>query len=526
MKLSVETLPEIVGWSAGEIAERIARGEVSAAEVVEAHIARIEAVNHRLNAVVIPLFDSAREQAARVDQARGRSEALGPLAGVPVTIKECFFVAGTPSNLGVQGLGPRAAADDAVLVKRLRRAGAVVLGKTNLPQMMIMNETDSPVYGRCNNPWNLERSPGGSSGGEAAIIAAGGSPLGLGNDLGGSIRQPAHSCGIAGLKPTTRRLTCEGSIKNFHGMESLLEQAGPLARRVDDLALALGVLAAPGLERDDPQMAPVPWRDPNQVSLAGMRIAYWDDDGYFPAAPALRRAVRAAAEALRAQGAIVEPFTPPSAADAMEMFFRSLSADGAADVRRMLGRSARDWRVSRLLQVGRIPARMRPLVGSLLTATGQRRLGRFLSNTGALSADSYWQLVQRMRDWVQRFMQAFYAGGFSAAICPPHALPALRHGSTDYLAQAGSYCMLGNVLGWPAGVVPLTRVQPGEESDRPRTADLVERRAIEVEAGSAGLPVGVQVAAPHWREDIVLAVMGALERQARQQPDFPNTPIG
>jgi fatty acid amide hydrolase len=145
-----------------------------------------------------------------------------------------------------------------VLVARLRQAVAIILGKTNLPQMMIMNETDSPVYGRANNPWNVDRSPGGSSGGEAAIIAAGGSPLGLANDLGGSIRQPAHSCGIAGLKPTTRRLTCAGSLKNFHGMEAFLEQAGPLARRVEDLELAMQVLAAPGLEREDCQVAPVP----------------------------------------------------------------------------------------------------------------------------------------------------------------------------------------------------------------------------------------------------------------------------
>lgn len=524
MATSTSATQEIISWGAAEMARRIAAGEVSAGEVVEAHIQRIEEVDGRLNAVVTRLFDQARQEAQAVDQARCEGRPLGPLAGVPITIKECFFVSGTPSNIGIEGHGVRAAGQDAVLVARLRQAGAVILGKTNVPQLMLMNETDNPVYGRTNNPWDFDRAPGGSSGGEAAIIAAGGSALGLGNDLGGSIRQPAHSCGIAGLKPTTRRLTCLGSLKNLHGMEALLEQAGPLARRVDDLELALGVLAAPGLERFDPQMAPVPLGDSRLVELKGLKIAVWNDDGYLRPAPAVRRAVDEAAEALAARGAIVERYRPPDVELAMRFFFRSLSADGGADLRRLLGRSTQDWRMRRLLSLGAIPGWLRPTLGRLAAAVGQGKTGRLIASTGALSADGYWQHVARVREYVERFMADFYGHGFQAAICPPHTLPALRHGSTDFLGQAGSYCMLGNLLGWPAGVVPVTRVRPGEESDRPASRDLVDRRAREVEAGSTGLPIGVQVAAPHWREDVVLAVMRALETDFSPRPDYPRTP--
>ncbi len=218
---------------------------------------------------------------------------------MPITVKECFHLAGTPATEGITRFAGELHRDDAPLVGRLRRTGAIVLGKTNLPQLMLLHETDNPVYGRTNNPWNPKRGPGGSSGGEAAIIAAGGSPLGLGNDIGGSIRQPAHSCGITGIKPTTLRLTNAGVRDNLRGMEAIRPQAAALARSVEDLAVALGVLTTLDENEIDPQIAPVPLGDSAQVRVAGLRIGMWRDDGYFPASPAVRRAVDEAAERSR-----------------------------------------------------------------------------------------------------------------------------------------------------------------------------------------------------------------------------------
>jgi fatty acid amide hydrolase len=180
----------LTNLSASELAQRIKAGELLAQEVTEAHIGRIEAVNEQLNAVVIPLFDEARAQAVEADKAASRGEPLGPLHGVPMTIKEQYRVAGTETTIGLTGQVGKKYDRDGPLVARLRQAGAIIVGKTNIMQTLAGWESDNPVYGRTNNPWNLERTPGGSSGGEAAIIAARGVPLGLGGDLGGSIRIP------------------------------------------------------------------------------------------------------------------------------------------------------------------------------------------------------------------------------------------------------------------------------------------------------------------------------------------------
>ena len=521
---TTSTTSDLAWHSASELARLVATGEVSASEVVTAHIERIEAVNGRLNAVVWPMFDEARRDAAAADLARRRGEPLGALHGVPVTIKECFFVAGTPSTLGVARHQHELIAEDGPLVARLRRAGAIVLGKTNVPQLMLLHETDNPVYGRTNNPWNLERSPGGSSGGEAAIIAAGGSPLGLASDLGGSIRQPAHVCGVHGLLPTVGRLPNGGKRPNLLGLESIGLQSGPLARRVDDLHLAMRVLTSAELDRYDPRVAPVPLGNPASVDLAGLRVGYWTDDGYFAASPAIRRVTREAADVMRNLGAHVEPFEPPDVADVMDTYFGLISADGGAGFRQIMQDCPSDWRVRRLLRIGGCPRLPRIAIVEGLKMFGQRRLPQLIGASGARSARSYWALTAKRAAYRERFLAMLRERQLDILLMPPHALPAPRHGSTMHLPASASYCFLINMLHLPAGVVAASRVQPDECTDRPESGDWVERAAREVEIGSAGLPVGVQVVGKPWREDSVLAVMGALERHFSSHPDYPAKP--
>ncbi|HEY7976271.1 MAG TPA: amidase, partial [Ktedonobacterales bacterium] len=199
------TSTEITDLSAVALAASIARGDLSAIEAVEASIARIEAVNPRLNAVVVKRYDEARAEARAADERQARGEPLGPLHGVPITVKECFDVTGTPATYGLPSRAHTLATEDDLYVARLRAAGAIIVGKTNLSQLLLYIESDNPLYGRTNNPWDLTRTPGGSSGGQAAIIAAGGSPLGLATDIGGSIRMPAAFCGVVGMKPTAGR---------------------------------------------------------------------------------------------------------------------------------------------------------------------------------------------------------------------------------------------------------------------------------------------------------------------------------
>ena len=223
--------------SAREIAALVSRRELSASEVVEHFAARLAAVNGRLNAVAVDLSDSARKAAANVDAALARGEKPGPLAGLPVTIKECFDLAGTASTFGLTSRRNEIERSDDPNVAALRAAGAIPIAKTNLPQLMIFTETDNPLYGRTNNPWDLERSCGGSSGGEAAVIAAGASPLGLGNDIGGSLRVPAAFCGITSIRPTAGRTPDYCAHGLPVGQTGIVSQVGPMAKYVDDLVV-------------------------------------------------------------------------------------------------------------------------------------------------------------------------------------------------------------------------------------------------------------------------------------------------
>jgi fatty acid amide hydrolase len=517
---TTDTAAEITSLDATEMARQIASGALSSREVIEAHIRRIEAVNPRLNALVVPLFEQARKDAVAADAAVARGESLGPLHGVPITIKESFDVKNTPTTMGLSALLNKRATSDGPTVARLRAAGAIILGKTNVPQMVLYNEADNPVYGRTNNPWNTGRAPGGSSGGCAALIAANGSPLSLGSDIGGSVRLPASACGIHAFKPTSGRLTMLGHAPIFVGQEAILAQPGPLARSVSDLSLALKVLAAPGQESFDTSVPPVPLREPKPELLAGLRVAMFTDNGFFNAAPAPRRAVREAADALRLRGVTVEEWRPPDVSEAWRIYLGLIFGDGMAGVRRMLRGSKLDWRI-RGIVLGGAPRSFYNLGAWPWALLGQKRIADDLRSLGSISTKAYWRLVGRRTRYRNAFTGALDAGRYDAIICPTDALPALRHGGSFLLSSAMSYTSLFNLLGLPAGVVAATRVRDDEESDRAPSLDLVERAARKVERESAGLPVGVQIASRHWREDIALSIMFSLEEHFKAQPDYP-----
>ncbi|MGQ0632982.1 MAG: amidase [Planctomycetaceae bacterium] len=518
---------DIVRLTATELAKRIRSGEVSSAEVVEAHIESIESSRSKLNALVLPLFEQARAEAQAADQARREGRSLGPLHGVPISVKELFDVAGVATTAGLTNRVGHRAPHDAPLVARLRGAGAIVLGKTNVPQIGMLFESDNPVYGRTNNPWNVERSAGGSSGGEAAIVAAFGSPLGLASDGGGSIRQPCHSCGVYGLKPTGRRLTMNG---HWMAPNWSVEwaQAGPIARSVADLELALHIMNGNGEASDvgraaDLTAPPVPWRRSSDVSPDHLRVGYYTDDGCLRVGPAIRRAIAETVAALKQRGAQVEPFRPPDVEELWRLAFGIFYADGTYFIQRSLADSQVDWRIRQSLVVfARIPTLARLPLEWISAAAGQRWISGMFRwvRRRRQSTAGYFRLQEAQREFRQRFRQSIDAAGLDVIICPVSAVPALRHGSA-YAHYTGSYTMLYNLLGMPAGTVPVTRVRAGEDGGDKRGRDLVEREAFGHEAGSAGLPIGVQVVGRHWREDVVLCVMGALEEHFRRQPDNP-----
>jgi len=511
----------LTSLSASELVAMIARGDISSVEAVEAHIEQIESVNPALNAVVVKRYDEARDEAKLADERRARGEIRGPLHGVPITIKESLDLEDTPTTFGIPSLANTRATQDDLYVARMRKAGAIVLGKTNAAQMLLFIESDNPVYGRTNNPWNLERSPGGSSGGQAAIIAAGGSPLGLGTDIGGSIRVPSTSCGIAGFKPTTGRTPDAGRYSVPIGQRAIVSQVGVLARTVNDIALSLEIING---GRNPDIEPPMPLGDPSSIDVSKLRIAYYTDDGTFQVAPAVRRAVQEAAAILQNRGAQVTEWTPPGVSHALNLFYGILSADGGRSFKRLLGRDKRDPRIATLELFGRRSRTTLNVLGGLLKLLGQQGLESLLRNFGYRDTLHYWQLVEEQMAYQQRFLHALdidEGGPFDLMLCPACALPALTHGSSRDLGVAGGYTALYNLLGYPTGIVPLTRVRPEEEIGRAPSRDVVEQAALRVERGSAGLPVGVQVVARPWREHVALAAMQVIEEVASNREDYP-----
>lgn len=295
---------------ADELAALIRAREVSSVEVVTAHLERIEAVNPALNAVVATLAEQAIAAARQADQrtAAGDSD-LGRLHGVPVTIKENIDVAGTATTNGVPALADAVASLDAPVVERLRAAGAIVVGRTNLPDMALRIHTDSSLRGLTRNPLHPGRTAGGSSGGEAAALASGMTPLGVGNDIGGSLRNPAHCCGVSSIKPTTGRVPHATVIAPEDGLLSaqMMFVNGPMGRTIADVRLGLDVIAGP--HPRDPDSVPAPLSYPD--SAVPVRVALVAEPPGGATDPGIAEVVRRAGKHLAAAGYIVEEVTPP-----------------------------------------------------------------------------------------------------------------------------------------------------------------------------------------------------------------------
>ncbi len=510
--------------SASAISSMLDRGEVSSHEVVAALLERIERVEPRVHAFTEVLADDARAEAQRSDARRRAGESRGPLDGVPVTFKECFDVAGRATTLGLPSWQGRIAARDAAMVELLREAGAVVLGRTNLSQTMLFAEARNPLFGQTSNPWSLSHSPGGSSGGEGAALAAGMSPLGVGTDIGGSIRVPAHFCGVCGFKPSLDRLPMRGYRAVLVGQEAVRGMGGPMARTVDDLALFFRALRPGRMAELDPRVPPVPWEEPAGAKLESVRVGMYTADGVLSASPSLGRAVERAAQALRARGCDVVPFEPPDVRGMLSAYLGALRADGGAALVSALAGGEVDSVLEPLRRLASVPAPARRLAALAARTLGQANVALMLAAMGEKTAREVWELTDRLRANRAALLEAMDERRVDALVCPPFATPALPHGKSKNFTLAGSFSILFNAAQLPAGVVPVTRVREGE-TVRLGGREAFHRLAVAVDARSAGLPVGVQVVGRPWKDSLVLALMGLIEAEVSRDDGFPRTPL-
>ena len=452
-------MSELTTYSATQQARLIRERRVSSRELVTAHLERIAQINPKINAAVEVLAESALAAAAAADS----SEPRGPLHGVPFSIKDSLELAGAVATAGTLGRKNAAAStEDATLVGRLRRAGAIPIAKTNLPDLLFAFESDNLIFGATRNPYDTSRTPGGSSGGEAALLAACGSPLGLGSDCAGSVRLPAAFCGCAAIKPTSGRLPRTGHVPPAGGWIEALWQIGPMARRVEDLITVMPLLVGPD-ERDH-TVVDMPLANPRSVRVRDLRVAFYTDNGLAAADEEVAGVVRAAAAALAVEGARVEQTRPVCLDSAYEIEMKLIGPDGGDGLR------------SYLRDIG--SSSVHPLLTGWLDKLEQYR-------TGIDGFTHYWGEWFRYR----AEMAAFLACGYDAILCPAYIHPALPLGTSilDENFIGFSHTMAYNVAGWPAVVV-----RCGESN--------------------TGLPIAVQIAAAPWREDVALAVALWLEQ--------------
>lgn len=452
------TLETPVYWStARQMAAAIASGEASSVELVTACVDRIEQVNPTLNAVVQMDRDEALRRAHEADAATAGGDALGALHGVPMTIKDSLDTAGMVTTYGTLGRSKWIPDADATVVRRLRMAGAILLGKTNTPEFTLKFDTHNLVYGQTRNPHNPQMSAGGSSGGAGAIVAAGGAPFDIGSDYGGSIRQPAHFNGICGIKPSAGRVPRTGHAIPFGGFLDAFQVIGPLARSVDDLALILPLIMGP--DGIDPGVQPLRWREPGDVELTGLRGAFYTDNGIATPTAETQRAVRAAAKVLDGAGVAMTEARPTGIEHTLDIALPIYFWDGGASVRRLLQQ-----------------------------AGTERHTLQSFTEAPAPTAEEVDAAHARLDDWRSRLLG--FVGEHPLIVGPVNAAAAYPAGfeETEEILARFSYTFTYNATGWPVVVVPAGR-------------------------SDAGMPIGVQVIAGPGREDLALAAARVIEQE-------------
>jgi fatty acid amide hydrolase len=514
----------LVHMSAVEISSRLEKREFSSEDVVRAHLDRIVTLDGKVGAFVAVHRGEALAAARRSDEARARGDAKGRLFGVPVTVKENLDFEGRPATLGIIARRDHRATRHATIVKGLLDAGAIVLGQTNVPQLLLSHETRNPLYGVTVNVWSKQHAPGGSSGGEASAIAAGFTPLGVGTDIGGSIRVPAGWSGITGFKPTLDRWPTRGSNGALAGQETVRSQVGPMARSVDDLMLLLESVDLAALSADDPALVPMPFRRLDDVDLKTLRVGFYVDDGFVAPSRAVGRAVHEASRALEGRVAAVKAFVPPSTREAMALYFGVMSADGGRTAWAQLAGTTVEPTLAQLKRMASLPAAARGALGRVLRGIGQERAAFLIDQVGEKSVEELWRLTRRARAYRYELMRAMAEAEVDVLLCPLHSTPAVPHKKSTEFQIAGSHSMLFNLVQFPAGVVPVTVVRE-DEAQRGPGGDRFDAVARAVDEASAGLPVGVQIAAPPFRDEAVLAVMRELERAlSGASPKTPRAP--
>lgn len=509
--------------TASEIVQRIAKEEWTSSQVLEAYIARSAMAQAEANCLTEVLYEDARKRAKELDAEFATTKTLrGPFHGVPFSVKDNYQIEGYDATTGLTAWANNPGKKDACLVAQLRAAGAIIFVKTNVPQTMFAFECSNPLWGRTTNPWNNKYTCGGSSGGEAALLAMDGSAIGVGSDVGGSLRIPTSYCGIYSLKPTAERISSVGTPGIRPGFEAVRTSHGPLARSVQDCELFCKTIF--GQKDSSHQNIPMPYQAVELPSK--LRFGYYLSDGMIETSPVCKRVVLETVSALRKQGHECIEFTSPLNRAAMEVFVALASSDG---YKKMLSHLDSDPMEDSLFLVTlgpRLPSFVRKLACWIAkTFLGDSLFSQLFSLAREKSVTEFTDLTDQRNEitaaWYEQIWDKY---GFDGIIAPVQSLPVIPHGSSAYLSPLAAATIIYNIVDSPVGIIPVTRVNP--DTDQLSTdfvpgasgqSKVLESRMylgknpIYDPKAMEGIPVGVQLVGKKWEDEKVLAMMHVVD---------------
>ncbi|XP_029473763.1 vitamin D3 hydroxylase-associated protein-like isoform X2 [Rhinatrema bivittatum] len=506
-----EVHSEVLSLSLVELAKKLREGSLSPESALYTYMGKALEVNSELNC----LTDFLPECEAQLQHIKEQKE-KGLLYGVPISLKDNVGFKGHDSHCGLVHFLGVTDPEDSVVVQVLKKQGAIPFVKTNIPQSMINFDCSNSIFGQTLNPHNNKKTCGGSTGGEAALIAGGGSILGMGTDVLGSIRMPCSFCGVCGIKPSGNRVSGFGCSTPVSGMSSAVMMPGPMARDVDSLALCMKALLCDHMFHLDPSVPPVPFRDEVYASTAPLTIGYYDTDGYFLPPPAVRRAIQETKTLLEQAGHKLVPFTPPQIEYALnELCIRGFFADGASTLTEKFDMDIVDPNLKQQLSLYRLPTFAKRVMSFFMKPLNPRIAGHVNAHCGVSSVKNFWKHNTALKEYCLEFVSEWRKLGLDVLLCPMLG-PAFNIGYPGKLFAGFTFTMLYNILNFPCGIVPVTTVTAEDEEEMKHYKgycnDPWDKELIKCVEGGVGLPITVQCVALRWQEELCLRLMKEVEK--------------
>lgn len=534
--ISPELQAKILQIDATALRELIWSKKVTSEQVLKFYFSRAATVGRAIGAAVEGNWAKALELAKKADLLIKNTprDKLPPLCGLPFSVKENFLMDGFEITHGLPSRIGKKYDRTSSIVEELVKRGAIPFVRTNIPQLLMTYETDNAVYGICVNPHNPARSPGGSSGGEGALIGAACSPFGIGNDIGGSVRIPALFSGVFGFKPSSNRFNISTNVAGIHKdfndyqhQDYIRVVNGPLGRSTEDLRLLMAGMAAPEANNHVMRsIPPLPWREQECYFPKGQKltIGYIESlDEVFEVSPPNRRAAELVINALKKEGHKIIKFNPPNVREMQGLITRFFISDGPNETNMSFTNGMSIHGAYKLIQLSLYLPDWLKRFGAKLLAKDPRMADDLL-NSIPIPAKEMFIYANKHTELTMIFLAAMQEQGITHLVTPGMALPPVLNGTTHHLFGNASYTCLYNFLGFPTGVLPVTEVRPDEEHYESRFDDQFTKVAKESMKGSAGLPIGVQLTTLPYKDEECLAFMGHVEEIMKLKPKMNASP--